>query len=331
MKVFITGVAGFIGSHLALSLMNDGHDVVGIDNLNDYYDPTLKEARLKRLHSHERSDELFTFYHEDIQNIEKLPTIFKDHNDITHIVHLAAQAGVRYSLINPYAYIQSNVMGQTVLLQEGRLHLPNLEHFVYASSSSVYGHNKKIPFSTKDRTDDPVSLYAATKKSTELIARSFSHLFDIPATGLRFFTVYGPWGRPDMAAFLFLDAMRKDEAIQVFNNGDMMRDFTFINDIVAGLRSVLTTIPKADEHGVQHKVYNLGNNNAEKLTDYIKELETAYGVEAKKEFLPMQAGDVQATYADITDSTEDLGYIPQTPISKGIPEFVDWYKKYYNV
>lgn len=331
MKVFITGVAGFIGSHLALSLMNDGHYVVGIDNVNDYYDPTLKEARLERIKNHDSADELFKFYREDIQDIETLAKIFKDNNDITHIVHLAAQAGVRYSLVNPYAYIQSNVMGQTVLLQEGRLHLPELEHYVYASSSSVYGHNKKIPFSTDDRTDDPVSLYAATKKSTELIARSFSHLFEIPATGLRFFTVYGPWGRPDMAAFLFLDAMRRGYPIQVFNNGDMMRDFTFIDDIVAGIRGVLVTIPESDEHGVQHKVYNLGNNNAERLMDYICELEKAYGIEAKKDFLPMQAGDVKATYADITDSTNNFGYIPKTPISVGIPQFVEWYKKYYNV
>ncbi len=331
MKVFITGVAGFIGSHLALSLMNDGHHVIGIDNVNDYYDPTLKEARLKRIEAHEKASDLFTFYREDIQNIEKLASLFKKHNDITHVVHLAAQAGVRYSLVNPYAYIQSNVMGQTVLLQEARLHLPNLEHFVYASSSSVYGHNKKTPFSTKDRTDDPVSLYAATKKSTELIARSFSHLFEMPATGLRFFTVYGPWGRPDMAAFLFLDAMRKGEPIQVFNNGDMMRDFTFIEDIIAGIRAVLVTIPKPDENGVQHKVYNLGNNNTERLMDYIGELEKAYGIEAKKDFLPMQAGDVQKTYADIDDSTADLGYVPKTPISKGIPQFVQWYKDYYNV
>lgn len=325
MKVLITGAAGFIGSHVAIKLLARGDAVVGIDNLNDYYDPRLKQARLDRLSSYDG----FDFIKADIADKPMMEQLFKDHQPDA-VIHLAAQAGVRYSLENPHAYIESNIVGHLNIL-EGCRHTPHLKHLVYASSSSVYGGNDKKPFSTSDNVDRPVSLYAATKKSDELMSHCYSHLYKFPATGLRFFTVYGPWGRPDMAAYLFTDAIVKGQAINVFNHGEMKRDFTFIDDIVTGIVSALDHPPVPNEIGVRHKVYNIGNNRSERLMDYIGEIEKALGMEAKKNMMEMQAGDVPETYADITDTQNDLGYQPTTPISVGIPKFVEWYKIYHKV
>lgn len=324
MMVIVTGAAGFIGFHVARYLLDQGATVVGIDNLNDYYDVRLKQARLDRL-THPR----FTFAKADIADSSAIAEVFQRHSDADGVIHLAAQAGVRYSLINPYAYIEANVMGQTVLIEAAR-RLKRLRCFVYASSSSVYGGNVKQPFTVADPVDTPVSLYAATKRSCELVAQCYSHLYGLPAIGLRFFTVYGPWGRPDMAAFLFTDAILKGRPIDVFNEGRMARDFTYIDDIVSGVVAALDRPPPAAA-GVRHKIYNLGNHRPEKLTDFIALIEQALGRKAEKRLLPLQPGDVPESFADIEDARRDLGFDPKTPISVGLPRFVDWYKRYHNI
>ena len=323
MTVLVTGAAGFIGYHVAAALLARGARVVGIDNLNDYYDVSLKEARLGRL----AANPAFRFEKADISDRDAILACGERHGDIDGIVHLAAQAGVRYSLVDPYTYIQSNVMGQVVMLEMAR-RLKALRHFVYASSSSVYGANTEMPFSVEQRVDQPNSLYAATKRADELIAYSYAHLYRLPATGLRFFTVYGPWGRPDMSPMLFARAIFADEPIRVFNHGEMWRDFTFIDDIVDG---VLRALDRPPQGTPPHAVYNLGNHKSEKLLDYIATLETAIGRKAHMTLEPMQAGDVPKTYADIGATRRDLGYEPTTPISVGIPKFITWYRDYYRV
>lgn len=313
--------------------MDKGYHVIGIDNLNDYYDPALKLARLKILEGYDA----FSFYKLDIADSDAMAVFFKDHQDIRAIIHLAAQAGVRYSIENPKAYSDSNLSGFLNML-EGARELQNvgvLKHFVYASSSSVYGGNTKVPFSVDDPVDNPVSFYAATKRSGELMSQAYANLYQIPSTGLRFFTVYGPWGRPDMAYFSFTKNILEGLPISVFNNGKMQRDFTWYEDIVEGIMAVLTTPPKSGEQGViataPHRIFNLGNNKAEKLTDFIEVIEQALGIEAEKIMKPMAAGDVEATYADISLSQDILGFAPKTPISVGIPKFIQWYKEFYNV
>jgi UDP-glucuronate 4-epimerase len=323
MTVIVTGAAGFIGFNVARTLLARGEEVCGIDNLCDYYSVALKRARLAEL---QRSPG-FKFYEIDIADRAAVEPVFASNARATGIIHLAAQAGVRYSLINPYVYVQTNVMGQVVMLEAAR-RLEHLRCFVYASSSSVYGANEKQPFSVEDRVDRPVSLYAATKRSCELTAESYSRLFGIPAIGLRFFTVYGPWGRPDMAAYLFADAIMAGRPIQVFNHGRMARDFTFIDDIVAGTIASLDRPPAGKP---PHRVYNLGNHRPEQLLHFIAVIEEALGRTAQKEMLPMQAGDVAETCADIGTAREDLGFDPKTPISVGIPRFIDWYKRYNGV
>jgi UDP-glucuronate 4-epimerase len=321
--ILVTGAAGFIGSQVALALVRRGEAVLGIDNLNDYYDVTLKQARLQLL----TPEKSFVFRKLDIADQDGISALAKEFPGISHIVHLAAQPGVRYSLINPYAYVQSNVMGQVVMLELARA-LPTLKHFVYASSSSVYGANTKLPFSVEDRVELPVSLYAATKRADELIGHTYAHLYGIPATGLRFFTVYGPWGRPDMAPMLFARAIIAGEPIRVFNRGEMWRDFTFIDDIVDG---VIKALDRPATGSPPHKLYNLGNNKSEKLTDFIAAIEQALQRKAVIQFEPMQPGDVESTYADIEASRRDLGFDPVTPMSVGIPKFVNWFKDFYRV
>ena len=319
---FITGAAGFIGFYLSKRLLEGGAKVIGLDNMNDYYEVSLKEERLRIL------NELngFTFIKGDLADKDMIMSIFKDYQpDI--VVNLAAQAGVRYSIDNPDAYIQSNLVGFFNIL-EGCRHYP-VKHLVYASSSSVYGGNTKIPFCVEDQVDKPVSLYAATKKSNELMAYSYSKLYGIKLTGLRFFTVYGPMGRPDMAYFKFAKKIMKGEPIQIYNNGDMYRDFTYVDDIVEGIVNILPHAPEADELGAYYKVYNIGNNKPEKLMDYIAALESALGREAKKEFLPMQPGDVYQTYADVTDLIRDFDFKPETSIQDGLNRFAEWFLKYY--
>lgn len=323
MTVLLTGSAGFIGYSVSNFLLKRGERVVGIDNLNDYYDVTLKQARLERL----TAQPGFAFRKCDISDREAVKSLAAEFPDVTGIVHLAAQAGVRHSLIDPYTYVTSNVMGQVVMLELAR-RFEQLKHYVYASSSSVYGGNTKLPFSVDDAVDKPNSLYAATKRSDELIGFTYSHLYGIPATGLRFFTVYGPWGRPDMAAFIFTRAIIAGKPIKVFNHGEMWRDFTFIDDIVNG---VVRALDRPAAGSPPHAVYNLGNHRSEKLTDFIALLESALQRKAQIELEPIQMGDVPATYADIEASTRDLGFVPTTPLSVGIPEFVNWYKKYYGV
>ncbi|WP_341704140.1 NAD-dependent epimerase/dehydratase family protein [Ferrovibrio sp.] len=325
MAILLTGAAGFIGFHVAQVLLARGDEVIGLDNLNDYYDPALKRARLAQLQGHNG----FRFCEVDIAEPEDVKAAVGK-ADVRRIVHLAAQAGVRYSLINPYAYIRANMMGHTAMLELAR-HLPNCEHFVYASSSSVYGGNTKLPFAVEDRVDSPVSLYAATKKADELISYAYTHLFGFPQTGLRFFTVYGPWGRPDMALYIFTRAIIEGRRIQVFNHGDMQRDFTYIDDIVDGVIRVLDNPPPPDESGRPYRLYNIGNNKPEPLLRLIEVLETAIGRKADKELLPMQPGDVPVTYADISAISHDLGFNPVTPIEVGIPRFVDWYRRYHKV
>lgn len=322
MTTLVTGAAGFIGFHVANNLLARGEKVIGIDNLNDYYDVSLKEARLDILNNHKN----FLFYPSDIADKNDVFGIGKSHPEITKIVHLAAQAGVRYSLENPFAYVSSNLVGQVVMLELCR-NLPNLEHFVYASSSSVYGGNSKLPFSVSDNVDTPLSLYAATKKSDELLTHSYSHLFGIPSTGLRFFTVYGPWGRPDMATYNFANNILAGKPITVFNNGDMKRDFTYINDVVDGIIAVLGKGPSGK---LPYKIYNLGNNRSENLMDFIKILEQSLGKKAIIKFAPMHPGDVKETYADIEDAKHDFGFSPKTSITEGLPKFVEWYKEYYS-
>jgi UDP-glucuronate 4-epimerase len=325
MTILITGAAGFIGFHTIQALMSQGRRVVGVDSLNDYYDVTLKEARLSRLLVHEN----FSFIQANVSNKDAMEDVIGRHPDITHIIHLAAQAGVRYSLVNPYAYTNANIEGQLVMLEIARK-LEHFEHMMYASSSSVYGTNTKLPFSVDDRTDTPVSLYAATKKSVELMSHSYAHMFSLPLTGLRFFTVYGPWGRPDMSAFIFVKKILNGESIPVFNNGDMRRDFTFVEDIVAGIMGGLRKPPKV-MNAAPHKVYNIGNNSSEPLMRFISLIENALGIKAEIEFMPMQPGDVKETYADIDTTKRDFGFNPTTSIDEGIPKFVEWYKIFYNV
>ncbi len=325
MTVLVTGVAGFIGSHVARALLDRGDQVIGVDNLNDYYDPVLKHARLARLEGRNG----FGFHRLDIADREELPKLCGDRPEIDRVVHLAAQAGVRYSLVNPYAYVESNVMGQLVVMEAARL-LPRLRHLVYASSSSVYGANTEMPFSVDQRVDKPVSLYASTKRAAELMARSHAHVHGLPMTGLRFFTVYGPWGRPDMSAYIFTKAIFEGEPIPVFGEGRMKRDFTYIDDIVAGVLAALDRPPDAAEQP-PHRVYNLGNNRTEDLLRFIEVLEQACGRKAVKRFEGMQPGDVRETYADIEASRRDLGFTPRTTIDEGLPRFVEWYRDYHGV
>ena len=312
-KFLVTGAAGFIGFHLCRSLLKDGFEVLGIDNLNDYYDPKLKNARLDIIKKYPK----FKFEKVDIAHRNELTQVFKEFAP-TKVVNLAAQAGVRYSLSNPYAYIDSNIVGFLNLIELCRN--SDVGGLIYASSSSVYGGNTKIPFSVDDRVDNPISLYAATKKTNELIANTYSHLYGLHTTGLRFFTVYGPWGRPDMAMFLFTDKILRDEPIQVFNHGNMKRDFTYIDDIIAGTRSAINKNYKCE-------VFNLGNHRSEQLMDVVSLIEQNLGKKAEIEFLPMQPGDVPESFADIKKSEEMLGYKPTTTVDVGIRKFVDWYKE----
>lgn len=327
--ILLTGAAGFIGYHTARALLARGERVVGVDNLNDYYDPALKHGRLAQL----ADDPHFTFVQADIADQSAIAQIMGQHK-IDRIIHLAAQAGVRYSLKNPYAYEHSNLRGQVVMLECAR-HCTGLTHFVYASSSSVYGGNTKQPFAVGDAVDSPVSLYAATKRAGELMAQSYSHLYGFPATGLRFFTVYGPWGRPDMAYFSFTRAIAEGTPIDIFNKGDMKRDFTWIDDIVTGVLGALDHPPVAYGkyciHDAPHRIFNLGNNRAEKLLDFVQTIENAMGRTTEKIMAPMAPGDVAETWADIDPARDIFGYDPQTPISVGIPRFVDWYCDFYRV
>jgi UDP-glucuronate 4-epimerase len=318
MKIFVTGTAGFIGMHLAESLLKDGHEVVGLDNFNDYYDVSLKEARSARLEGRKG----YTAVQGDLADYELLSMLCREHK-FDRVCHLAAQAGVRYSIQNPAAYQKANLEGHLNILEACRhAKIPRL---VYASSSSVYGGNKKIPFNETDPVDNPVSLYAATKKADELMSHTYTHLYGLQTVGLRFFTVYGPWGRPDMAYWTFTEAMLKGKPIPVFNHGKMERDFTYITDIVAGVKAALF----AD--GLEpYEIFNLGNSKPENLMDFIRTLAGALGVEPKMEMLPMQPGDVPVTFADVSKARKKLGYDPSTPISKGLPEFVKWYKEYFN-
>ncbi len=324
MAILVTGTAGFIGFHVATRLLAQGEQVIGVDNVNDYYDVRLKEARLAKLGAHPG----YRFHRVDISDWAALEPLAAA--DVRGIIHLAAQAGVRYSLINPFAYGTANVMGQICMIELAR-RCPNLGHFVYASSSSVYGGNTKQPFSIGDRVEHPVSLYAATKRSCELIAESYSHLYRTPMTGLRFFTVYGPWGRPDMAAYLFTDAIVAGRPITLFNNGDLKRDFTYVDDVVAGVLAALAHPPGDDGKASPHRVYNLGNNRTEPLRRFVAVLEKAIGEKAKVELAPMQPGDVYETYADITESIADLGFQPKTTIDEGLPRFVAWYRAYHGL
>nr|WP_320114282.1 NAD-dependent epimerase [uncultured Desulfuromonas sp.] len=334
MKVLVTGAAGFIGFYLARRLLQRGDVVIGLDNLNDYYDVRLKEARLALL----RDDPSFRFVKIDLANRDAVARLFAD-EAFDCVAHLAAQAGVRYSLKNPHAYIDSNIQGFVNVL-EGCRHNNTIKHLVYASSSSVYGANTSMPFSVHDNVDHPVSLYAATKKSNELMAHSYSHLYGLPTTGLRFFTVYGPWGRPDMALFLFTQAILADEPIEVFNHGKMQRDFTYIDDIVEGVIRTLDRPAQPNERwsGDQpdpatseapYRLYNIGSNNPVALMDLIEEVERALGKKAQKKMMPQQPGDVLATYADVGALTMDVGFKPETKLRYGIEQFVRWYREFY--
>ncbi|EXJ23307.1 dTDP-glucose 4,6-dehydratase [Alkalibacterium sp. AK22] len=333
MKVLITGAAGFVGFHLSNQLLDKGLDVVGLDNLNDYYDPKLKTDRLDIL----KERKGFSFYKIDLKDKSAVDQLF-EYERPSHVIHLAAQAGVRYSIENPYAYVDSNLIGFMNILEACR-HYP-VEHLMYASSSSVYGGNKVAPFSTDHNVDHPVSLYAATKKSNELMAHTYSHLYGIPTTGLRFFTVYGPYGRPDMAYFSFTKAILADETIKVFNHGKMERDFTYIDDIVEGIERLVKKAPQANpdwdeskddnsESFAPYKVYNIGNNAPVTLMHFIEALEKAVGKEANKEYHPMQPGDVVRTYADVSDLEKDISFKPSTSIEDGLAKFASWYKEYY--
>ncbi|MDT0689802.1 NAD-dependent epimerase [Salegentibacter sp. F188] len=335
-KILITGAAGFIGFHLVKRLLLDGYYVVGLDNLNDYYDPNLKYDRLKELgvikeHSEKYSAtvqsatyENFKFTNLDLQDRQELPLLF--HTEEFDIVcNLAAQAGVRYSIENPNAYIDSNIVGFANLLECCRQY--HVKRLVFASSSSVYGQNKKVPFSTGDQVDEPISLYAATKKSNELMAYTYSHLYDFETIGLRFFTVYGPWGRPDMAMFLFTDAIDNGRPIKVFNEGNLERDFTYVDDIVEGIMPVINL--ETTSNTPKYSLYNIGNSSPVKLMDFITEIEKHLGKKAQKDMLPMQPGDVERTWADVTSLKKDFGYNPHTSVSEGVGNFVKWYKSYY--
>jgi UDP-glucuronate 4-epimerase len=334
MKILVTGAAGFIGYHTARRLLERGDEVVGLDNLNAYYDPRLKDSRLKLLAEYPA----FRFVKLDLADSERIGALFSS-EQFHRVVHLAAQAGVRYSLTHPRRYIDSNIVGFLDIL-EGCRH-GSVEHLVYASSSSVYGSNVVTPFSVRHNVDHPISMYAATKKANELMAHSYSHLFRIPTTGLRFFTVYGPWGRPDMALFLFTRAMLAGEPIDVFNHGEMQRDFTYIDDIVTGVVRVLDKAPVPNpswdarvadpgSSSAPYKLYNIGNNNPVQLLDLIKTLEKALGLKAEMRMKEMQPGDVPATFADVDDLVKDVGFRPSTPIEVGVQRFVDWYREHYS-
>ena len=325
MSIVVTGAAGFIGFHTARALLERGDRVTGIDNLNDYYEVGLKEARLHRLRAYSG----FRFVRLDIADRDQVFAVIEGDPDITGIIHLAGQAGVRHSLADPYAYINANVMGTLVMLEATR-RIERLTGITYASSSSVYGANEKLPYGVEDRVDRPVSLYAATKRCCELIAYAYSRLYGLPATGLRFFTVYGPWGRPDMAYYRFTRAILAGQPVEVFNDGRMARDFTYIDDVVAGTIAAHDR-PPAPRDGVRHRLYNLGNHRPENLLDFIAALERALGRQAKKTLLPMQPGDVPETFADIEVSRRDLGFAPKTGIEDGLARFVAWYKAYHRV
>lgn len=327
MKYLVTGAAGFIGNFVAERLCKDGHDVVGLDNLNDYYDPKLKLARLARLENFDN----FEFVKMDVANREGIASLFEAEK-FQRVIHLAAQAGVRYSLENPMAYIDSNIVGFTSILEGCRQN--GVEHLVYASSSSVYGANEKVPFSVEDNVDHPVSLYAATKKSNELMAHTYSHLYNIPTTGLRFFTVYGPWGRPDMAPFLFTDAIVNEREINVFNYGKMQRDFTYIDDIVEGVIRIQDVVPSPESNecikgSPLYKVYNIGNNQPVELEEFISCIENALSKSAIKNYMPMQDGDVVKTFADVSGLESAVAFKPSTDLQQGINEFVSWYQDFY--
>lgn len=322
MTVLITGAAGFVGFHVAKRLLSSGKKVFGVDNLNSYYDVQLKHDRLKQLERFEN----FSFQKIDIADRDAIKQLFSQRK-FASIVHLAAQAGVRYSIENPYAYGESNLTGFLNILEGSRVQ--QVKHLVYASSSSVYGANKKVPFSTSDNVDNPVSLYAATKKANELMAHSYSHLYGIPMTGLRFFTVYGPWGRPDMAYFKFVEAIAQGKPIEVYNYGKMKRDFTYIDDVVEGIVRVLAKPPLAEYGGAPCKVYNIGNHQPVELLTFIETIEAAMGYSAQKIMKPMQPGDVPATYADVKALKRAVGFSPSTPLEIGIEKFVAWYKNYY--
>ena len=334
-RVLVTGAAGFIGFHVCQKLLARGDRITGIDNLSDYYDVALKKDRLALLHEHSA----FSFHQLDLADREGMAQLFAQ-TEFDGVVHLAAQAGVRYSIKNPHAYVDSNLVGFVNVL-EGCRH-SGVKHLVFASSSSVYGANTKIPFAVQDNVDHPISLYAASKKANELMAHTYSYLYGLPTTGLRFFTVYGPWGRPDMALFLFTKAILAGQPIDVFNYGKMQRDFTYIDDIVEGVVRVLDKIPesnsfeseglpKSSPSQVHYQIYNIGNNQPVELMHFIEVLENCLGIKAKKNMLPLQPGDVPVTYADVDDLVRDVGFRPNTPIEVGIQRFVDWYKSYYNI
>jgi UDP-glucuronate 4-epimerase len=332
-KILVTGAAGFIGMHTSAKLLDRGDTVVGLDNLNDYYSPQLKHDRLKQLEGRKG----FTFQKMALEDRDGMASLFRSEK-FDKVIHLAAQAGVRYSLTNPHAYVDANLVGFMNILEACRHE--KVAHLTYASSSSVYGANRKIPFSVDDRVDHPVSLYAATKKANELMAHTYSHLFDLPTTGLRFFTVYGPWGRPDMAMWMFTKAILAGKPIDVFNHGRMKRDFTFVDDIVEGVirtndhippRGTVVTMDDNTTTDAPYRVYNIGNNQPVELMHLIETLETALGRKAEKNMLPMQPGDVPATFADIEALQRDVGFRPATPIEVGVQKFVDWYRGYHNV
>lgn len=334
MKILITGAAGFIGSHLAKKLISQGHEIIGVDNINDYYDPKLKEDRLKSI-----GDNNFTFYKVTLEDADKLEEIFKEQQPDV-VVNLAAQAGVRYSLENPRAYIDSNIVGFVNILECCRHY--DVKHLIYASSSSVYGANTSKPFSTSDNIDHPLSLYAATKKSNELMAHTYSHLYNLPTTGLRFFTVYGPWGRPDMALFKFTKAIVNDETIDVYNHGNMMRDFTYVDDIVEAISRLVKrpaqpnpewsgANPDPSSSYAPYKIYNIGNNSPVRLMEFVEAIENKLNKIAKKNYMDLQPGDVPETYANVDDLFRDIDFKPETTIQDGVNNFIDWYLDYYSV
>lgn len=324
--VLVTGAAGFIGFHTAQRLLSEGRRVVGVDNFSPYYDVNLKHGRLAEL----RKNPDFTFVELNIADRAAMEALWADHGPFREVVHLAAQAGVRYSLVNPYEYITTNCMGHVTVMEMCR-HTEGFKHLVYASSSSVYGGNTKLPFSVKDNVNQPISLYAATKRSDELMSQTYSHLFDMPQTGLRFFTVYGPWGRPDMSLFIFTKAIAEGEKVPVFNHGNMKRDFTYVDDIVSGVVATLKTPPKREGDKAPHRVLNIGNSKSENLMDFIQIIEKELGKKADIEFKDMQPGDVPETFADIEETTALTGFVPTTSITEGVPRFIAWYKNYYKV
>jgi UDP-glucuronate 4-epimerase len=335
MKILVTGVAGFIGAAFTRHLLARGDEIIGIDNLNDYYDVQLKKDRLATI----ESEPDFEFIKLDISDRDEVATLFQAHKP-ERVVHLAAQAGVRYSLENPHAYVDANLVGFVNILEGCRQN--DIQHLVFASSSSVYGANTELPFSVHHNVDHPLSLYGATKKANELMAHSYSHLYQIPMTGLRFFTVYGPWGRPDMSPFIFVSKIVNETPIQVFNKGNHLRDFTYIDDVIAGIERAIDNVASADEHwdpgasdpatsSAPYRIYNIGNQRPVKLLDYIEVIEKCVGKASIKEFLPQQAGDVIATHADVSELVADLGYEPKTTLEEGMTEFVSWYKSYYKV